>query len=283
MQYSFGELIDILKTPPYLQLLIVAMVVFTVGIIGRILCGKSPEEDKTRTAAVCYLVIFLYIVSIVLFREDSHLQIFASALPFFERLSDSIPIYRSVMTDFSGFLVELAQLFLVTICISSMQMTFEHFGVKRESLFKIERQVIAFFKWYFVECIILLAAMGINVVINKALENMLGESFAKFVVVAFFVLVGVSLLLSFFRLILGAVGFLAKPIIDIIKGFLFANFFGKIITKSFRTTIIITLVILVLNHFGHLAPIMSVAVPATVFMPVLILIIAVFYITCVFL
>ncbi|MBQ8831724.1 MAG: hypothetical protein IJ017_09005 [Oscillospiraceae bacterium] len=269
-----------ISTPPFVPLFVFALILFALSIVGRLLSGFRPKQSLTHTATVCFSIIFVYVVSIVAFGEDAHLQLFAAALPFMNNIVDGTSLALLLQTDFLTFLAEMTQVFFLGLTISLIKLI----GNKIISPFSfgLLKKFLDFFKWYIVECIIVFAAMLINVGIDKALEALMGSAFAKWLPVVIFVVLAVFLLLLLLKGIFKTAAFFASPFIGALSSFFLENTIGKTIKSAFFTTILITAALVIMSYFGWLWPLMTYLYPTLIFGTAIMLIIIIAYVTWIF-
>ena len=277
---EFKEFWEFITTPPFVHLFIFALALFTLGIVGRILSGFRPNKTLSHTAAVCFSVIFVYIVSIAAIGEDAHLQIFATALPYMNAIVDGTSLALLIETDFLTFLAEMTQIFFLGLTISVLKLI----GNKIIKPFNtgLLKNLLKFLRWYIVECLIVVFAMAINAVIDLALTRLMGSAVAKWLPVIIFVILAIVMLLMLLKLIFKTATFFAAPIFGILSSFFGDAPIGKAIKTAFLTTIIITAALVLMSAAGVLAPLMTIVYPALIFGTAIMLIILIAFITWVF-
>lgn len=269
-----------ISTPPFVPLFIFALILFTLGIVGKLISGFRPAQALTHTATVCFSIIFVYVVSIAAFGGDAHLQLFATALPYMNNIVDGTSLALLMETDFLTFLSEMTQVFFLGLTISLLKLL----GNKIISPFSFNllKKFLDFFKWYVVECIIVFAAMIINVGIDKALTHLMGSAFAKWLPVVIFVVLAVFFLLLLLKGIFKTAAFFASPFIGALSAFFFENTIGKTIKSAFFTTLLITAALVIMSALGWLWPLMSIVYPTLIFGTAIMLIILIAYVTWIF-
>lgn len=263
-----------------MPLFIFALILFTLGIVGKLISGFRPAQALTHTATVCFSIIFVYVVSIAAFGGDAHLQLFATALPYMNNIVDGTSLALLIETDFLTFLSEMTQVFFLGLTISLLKLL----GNKIISPFSFNllKKFLDFFKWYVVECIIVFAAMIINVGIDKALTHLMGSAFAKWLPVVIFVVLAVFFLLLLLKGIFKTAAFFASPFIGALSAFFFENTIGKTIKSAFFTTLLITAALVIMSALGWLWPLMSIVYPTLIFGTAIMLIILIAYVTWIF-
>lgn len=226
----------------------------------------------------------MYVVAIAAFGQDAHLNIFSACLPFYGWMSDPVSLNQQLRSNFGGFCLEAIRIFFLTIIINVVKLPFnEKIGqAKKGFLSKILTAPIWFFPWYFMECIVVFLAVFANYGIELLLEKIGGELFRQWVFIILFVFIAVMLILFLLKILFSTVAFFAKPFFTVLEKIVTKSFLGKTITKAFVTTLILVAGMLILDHMGVLSSIMNIAAPATVFGPVILLIVCLAYITWLF-
>jgi len=269
-----------ITTPPFVHLFVFALILFALGIVGRLLSGFRPNRTLSHTAAICFGVIFVYVVSIATIGADAHLQLFTAALPYMNNIVDGTSLALLLKSDFLTFLAEMTQVFFLGLTISLLKLVGDN--VLKLTANTFFAKVFQFFKWYIVECLIVFAAMIINVGIDKALTALMNSAFAKWLPVAVFVILAIIMLLLLLRGIFKAVTFFAAPVFGILSSFFGQNIIGRTIKSAFLTTLIITTALVVMSALGVLWPLMNIVYPTLIFGTAMMLIIIIAFITWVF-
>lgn len=278
------ELWTFLTTPPFVHLFIFALILFAMGIVGRILSGFRISRTLTHTSVVCFTIIFVYVVSIVAFGENAHMQIFATALPYMNDIVDGTSLTLMLETNIPAFAAEMAQVFFLSVTISILKLIGNRF-VQPFSwglVTNILKAPLNFFRWYFIECFIVLIAMGANVGLDYVFTAILGSAFAKWLPIVVFSALVILMVIIALSKIIKTVTFFALPIWGKIWTFMGDNPVGKIIKGSFFTTLIIVGVLLILSAAGILWPLMTLVYPTIIFGTAFLLIVIIAYITWIF-
>ena len=134
-----------------------------------------------------------------------------------------------------------------------------------------------FFSWYFFRCVSVVLGMSAHWGANWLFTTYLPGFIVEYAPVIMVILVVILLAVTVFKLIIGGIlGLTVNPIVGAIYTFFVSHVIGKQITRAALTTLILTLAIYALNHFG-ITTIYLASAFISAFLPALILLIVVWY------
>lgn len=238
---------------------VVATLMF-VGLVLLVIAAKKicgAFSTIPRSVCVCFSIIFIYIVCIALTNEvGAGFNMLVTAMPFGESIAagdvvDFTTLYQSSRSSLGGFFGQLVQIFYLAVIVNFIQSFFHKFDSKKSG---VKMFFMAdFWLWYFKECVIVFAAMLINLLINKglsALAERMGwagtilESAPMILFVVMAVLVVVVAVMKIFK----AAVFATIPILGVFLTFFSENRLGKSIMSAFMATGIMVCLIGILGE-----------------------------------
>jgi hypothetical protein len=243
-----------------LKLLLAVVVAFwIIGAIFRLICHTIA--DLPRAASACLAVLFLYLLSALIWNQDGQSLLLLRALPFWGQLSDARGIYKLMKGDFSAFFVELCKLFVLVFVVNLGQ----DLWIRRK-----KRNVFA---WLGMEVGILLVALLVNYGVSHLIDTYLPGGFAVWFPFTLLGVIGLLLVLALIKLIFR----LVNPILGAIFGFFSGNTAGRTLTKSVLATVLLSLAVSTLRRLGVGLTLGQFNWPLSVTAPVVILFLALWY------
>ena len=253
----------IFQSPLIPVLLCLSLGAILLGVILRFACRALT--DLPKSAAACFAILFIYVVAICSFGYEAHGNVMLNALPFIGDLSDYNGIYQMLKTDFSAFFLEVVKLFLLAFTVNVLQDLIR---------FRKTKNVIL---WYFCQCIVVVAALFINFCVDWLMRRYLPQGFADWLPAVLFALIGIILLLTLLKAIFKAAAFFANPVLGTILSFFSKNWLGRNLTKSFLTTGVLALLVILTDRLGWGFQIANASIAVETFAPVIILLLVIWY------
>lgn len=240
---TLADLESFLTSPQAAFLAGLGVFCLALGIVLRIICGASSGLCSTSTT--CLAIVFIYIISFTLYGVDAHsnvaLQAFNSAsLPLVPILADFSGVFVAFKKGFGLLFTELVQMFTLAFTVDAMD----------KLISKVTFNKRNFFSWYFRQCVVVVAAIVVNTVVDYALRELLPDFLAKWLPALLFILIGVVSVLALLGQIFKRVAFFANPILGGLVSFFSINPVGKAYVSAFLATIILLLAVLVLEMLG---------------------------------
>lgn len=238
----------------------VVALLMLVGLVLLVIAAKKicgALSTIPRSVCVCFSIIFIYAVCIALTNDaGAGYNMMITAMPFGESIAagdiaDFASLYRSSQSSLGGFFGQLVQIFYLAVIVNFIQSFFHKFDTKKagpKMFFMVD-----FWLWYFKECVIVFAALIINLLINKgisALADRMGwagtilESAPMVLFIVMAVLVVVITILKIFK----AAVFAAVPVLGVFLTFFAENRLGKSIMSAFMATGIMVCLISILGE-----------------------------------
>lgn len=243
---TFADLEAFVKSPWAIFLLCLGLFCLVLGIVLRIACGAS--SGLSRSATTCLGIVFIYVFAFALEGANAHTNVLLHAfsdttlsktLPLIPILADYASIYVAFKTGFGALFTELVQMFTLAFMVDIMDGLLKK--VIRSNFFLI---------WYFRACLVVLAAMVGNILVDLLLRQFLPGFLVDWLPALLFILIGVVAVLAFLGQILKRVAFFANPVLGALVSFFSMNPFGKTLVNAFLATIVLVLAVQILEILG---------------------------------
>ena len=234
---------------------------FLISIFGRFIFGKRSTLNNAVSST--FAILFIYAGVVVLKGLGSELSAFVTPLPFVTLSADTMHFFSFRSADF------------LEICSQVLNMIILAFLVNLADSWLPKGKNI--FVWLFFRIITVLVAYILHFVVVGLLAKFVPEGIATYAPVILVAVVVLLLLTGALKILVGALLTTVNPIIGGLYTFFFANIIGKQITKAVLTTAILSGLIYALETLGVTA-ISIAAVVLTAYIPVLIVLIVLWYI-----
>lgn len=242
-------------------MLILSVACFLLGILLRVLCGKRSSLNHSVCSAIGILMI--YVVSIALFTTDNHYEIFLNPLPFISFAGDYLSVFVLKGAGISALCTQLLRMMILAFLVNLLDLVIP----KGKN----------FFTWYFFRCISVVLGMLGSWLISWLFTTYLPGFLVTYAPVVMVILIVLLLAVTVFKLLVGVtLGVTLGPVVGAIYTFFFSNIIGKQIAKAAFTTLLLTVLVAVLNHFG-ITIIAMTSAALVAFVPVVLMLIIVWY------
>ncbi len=234
-------------------LMLVGLVLLVIA--ARKICGAFSTIP--RSVCVCFSIIFIYVVCIALTNDSSSgYTMLITAMPFGESITagdvvDFTTLYQSAQSSLKVFFEQLVQIFYLAVIVNFIQSFFHRFDGKKAGV-KIFF-MIDFWIWYVKECVIVFAALIINMLINMGLSALAervgwaGPIVESAPMVIFIVMAILLVVISVMKVFKAAV-FATIPVLGVFLTFFSENRLGKSIISAFMATGIMVCLISILGE-----------------------------------
>ncbi len=296
-----NEFWTMLTTPPFVYIFVFAMILFTLGILGRILSGFNLADRLSRgifsnflsgkssvlgkMAVYCYSILMLYVVCILLFRDGGYSEIFVNALPLVvSNASDVSSLYFHI-DGFWNFMLESSHIFFLAVMVALVSFPVEKLVqfTSKTLTAKALSVVFGFVVWYFFQCLIVFISMFINTYILQEIMEKISNTFiAKWLPVIIFILFIIVIILRVLSHFAKWIPFLGNSFFTKVFNFLGGSFIGKTICSSMYVTLALMVLSLFLHHVDQLKPLMGVIYVSTQHVPLIILFLIIMFLTWMF-
>ena len=237
-----------------------------MSVFGRFVFGKRSALNNAVSSAIG--ILFIYGVSVVLRTAGTQYNALITPLPFVSITNDQM-----ILFNFEG-------AHYTTICSEVLSMIILAFLVNLADGWLPRGKNI--FSWVFFRCLTVAIAYALHLVSVGLLSTYLPEGLITYAPVILVALLILLILTGALKIIVGALISTVNPIIGGLYTFFFANLIGKQITKAVLTTAILSGIVIGLRYVG--VTVISIASAAlAAYIPIIVILIILWYIVCKFL
>ena len=234
-----------------------------LGLIGRFVFGKKSILNVSVSSA--FGILFIYGLAVTLFCCDIQFPGVTAPLPFVRIDQDSLLLIDFFHTPFATLCSEILSMIILAFLVNLA----DTWLPKSKNLFS----------WIFFRLLTIAIGYLLHLVVVWLFTTYLPDAIVTYAPIVLLGILILILLTGVLKFIIGALLVTVNPIIGALYTFFFANIVGKQITKSVLTTAIIAGLIIALRYAGITAiAITSAALIA--YLPVIILLVAAWYLLC---
>lgn len=238
---------------------------FLLSIFGRFIFGKRSALNNAVSSA--FGILFIYAVSVVLRSAGARFSALIAPLPFVTITGDEM-----VLFSFAG-------AHYTTVCTEVLSMIILSFLVNLADGWLPRGKNI--FSWVFFRCLTVVIAYLLHLIVVGLFATYLPEGIVTYAPVILLGLLVILLLTGALKILVGALLTTINPIIGGLYTFFFATIIGKQVTKAVLTTAILSAVVIGLHYVG--VGVISIAAAAlAAYIPLMIILIVLWYIVCKF-
>lgn len=231
------------------------------GFIGRFAFGKKSVLNQSVSSAIG--ILFIYAVTIVIHSYGLNLKLLVSPLPFIYIADDTLQIFQFAQADY----VKICNELLNTIILAFLVNLVNGWLPQGKKLFG----------WLLLRVVSVVLGMLLFSTVNYLLTSFLPEGLLTWAPVILLALLVLMLFVGALKGIVGAALVTVNPLIGFLYTFFFASFVGKMLSKAMLTTLILSVLVYALNHFGVAVVFIGTAVLLG-YLPLLILLLVLWYI-----
>lgn len=243
--------------------LILLLGTFLLSIFGRFIFGKRSALNNAVSSAIG--ILFIYAVTVVLRSAGAQFSSLIAPLPF-------VSISGEQLTLFS-----FAGAHYTTICSEILSMIILAFLVNLADGWLPRGKNL--FSWVFFRCLTVVIAYLLHLIVVGLFAAYLPEGIVTYAPVILLGLLVILLLTGALKILVGALLTTVNPVIGGLYTFFFATIVGKQITKAVLTTAILSAIVIALQYAG--IAVISIASAALVaYIPLMIVLIVLWYIVC---
>lgn len=241
--------------------LLLALVSFLLGLLGRFIFGKRSNLNHAVSSAIG--ILFLYAATAVIFSLGGELRQLLVPLPFVSISGSQLTIFSFQAAEFS------------VICHHILGMVILAFLVNLIDAWLPEGKNL--FTWFFFRCLTVLVAMLLHLLVNWLFTTYLPGVIVAYAPAILLCLLVIMLAVGALRLVIGAALAMANPIIGALYTFFFASVIGKQLSKAMLTTLLLSGLVYALNAAGYVA--ISIASAALLaYIPFLLILLVIWYV-----
>lgn len=236
---------------------------FLLSVFGRFIFGKRSALNNAVSSA--FGILFIYAVTVVLRSAGAQFSTLVAPLPFV-----SITGEQMVLFSFEGAHYTL-------ICSEILSMIILSFLVNLADGWLPRGKNI--FSWVFFRCLTVVIAYLLHLIVVGLFAVWLPHGIVTYAPTVLVVLLVLLILTGALKLLVGALISTVNPIIGGLYTFFFATIIGKQITKAVLTTTILSAIVIALRYAG--IGVISIAAAAlTAYIPLIIILVVLWYIVC---
>ena len=245
--------------------LILLLGTFLLSVFGRFIFGKRSALNNAVSSAIG--ILFIYAASVVLSSVGAQFSQFVAPLPFVTISGDKMALFSFANAHYT------------VVCTQLLSMIILSFLVNLADGWLPRGKNI--FSWVFFRCLTVVVGYILHLVVVWLFSAYLPEGIVIYAPTILLALLILLLLTGALKILVGAVLATVNPIIGGLYTFFFATIIGKQITKAVLTTAILSGIVIGLHYLG--IGVISIASAALVaYVPILILLIVLWYIVCKF-
>ncbi len=239
MQDTLNNLLALIPTDLDLAamgkfILILAISTLLLALLVKALFGKGSSFNRSVSAAIG--ILFIYAASIVIYTFDTaDLSRFLSPLPFVAFSGDRLYLF-----SFAGSQLEVvcSQLLSMVILVFSYNLI-DDFMPRGKGLY-----------WLINRILTVVMALGLHYLVNRLMNSLLPGPLITYAPTALLVILVAMLLIGVLKVLLGFVLAVVNPIIAAVYAFFFSSRLGRQLTRAVMTTALLSVLGVLLNHFG---------------------------------
>lgn len=241
--------------------LLLATILFS--LIGRFIFGKKSNLNNAVSSAIG--ILFLYALTVVLHSAGAEFQAFVAPLPFVTITGDALYLFSFTDAHYTVLCAEV----LSMIILSFLMNLVDGWMPKKNNVFV----------WFFFRCLTVVTALLLHLLVTWLFTTYLPEGIVTYAPPILLVLLALMLLTGSLKILVGVLISTVDPLIAALYTFFFANIIGTQITKAVLTTMILTGLVYLLQYIGVTA--LSIAAAALMaYVPFLLILVVVWYVTC---
>ena len=243
--------------------LILLLGTFLMSVFGRFVFGKRSALNNAVSSA--FGILFIYAVTVVLRSAGAQFSALIAPLPFVSISGDQM-----ILFNFEG-------AHYTVICSEVLSMIILSFLVNLADGWLPRGKNI--FSWVFFRCLTVVVAYLLHLVVVGLFAAWLPQGIVTYAPAVLLALLVLLILTGALKILVGALISTVNPIIGGLYTFFFATLIGKQITKAVLTTAILSAIVIALRYVG--VGVISIAAAAlTAYIPLMIILVILWYIVC---
>ena len=238
-----------------------------IGAFGRFVFGKKSVLSTAVSSAIG--ILFIYVVSVVLNISGTQFSTLLAPLPFVT-IDNNTLSFSVFQGDYTVIATELLSMVILSFLVNLA----DQWMPKGKGKKGVGKNV---FSWLFFRCLAVVIGYIMHLVVVYLFVAYLPEGIVTYAPVILLGLLVILLLTGALKILVGTIlSATVNPLIGALYTFFFANIVGKQVTKAVLTTVILTGLVWLLNHWGVYA--ISITAAALVaYLPFLLILIVLWY------
>lgn len=245
--------------------LVLLLGTFLLSVFGRFIFGKRSALNNAVSSAIG--ILFIYAATVVLTSAGAQFSSFVAPLPFVSISGDKMTLFSFMGAHYT------------TVCSQILSMIILSFLVNLADGWLPRGKNL--FSWVFFRCLTVVIGYMMHLVVVWLFSAYLPEGIVTYAPTILLALLILLLLTGALKILVGAVLSTVNPIIGGLYTFFFATIIGKQVTKAVLTTAILSGIVIGLGYLG--IGVISIASAALIaYVPILVLLIVLWYVVCKF-
>lgn len=241
--------------------LILLLGTFLLSAFGRFVFGKRSALNNAVSSAIG--ILFIYALTVVLGSIGAQFSNLIAPLPFVTISGEQMNLFTFENAHYTAVCSELLSMIILAFLVNLA----DGWLPRGKNIFS----------WVFFRTLTVIVGYIMHLVVVGLFAKYLPEGIVTYAPVILLALLVLMLLTGALKILVGAILTTVNPIIGGLYTFFFATIVGKQITKAVLTTVILTGLVLGLQHIG-LGVISIASAALTAYIPVMILLIVLWYI-----
>lgn len=231
-----------------------------LSVIGRFAFGKRSVLNNALSSAVG--ILFIYAVTVAVYRFYPSLMGFLSPLPFISITGDQMHIFPLTTAHYLTISGEILRMLILAFLVNLI----DQWLPKGKNVFT----------WFFFRASTVVSAILVHLIVTGIIQKLLPQGLLLYAPVILLGILVLMLLTGALKILVGAVLTTVNPLIAALYTFFFANIVGKQITKAVLTTGVLSIIVVILNKAGiESVSIAAEALPA--YLPFIVLLLPVWF------
>ena len=238
----------------FISILVAIVSILILGGIFRLCFGKGSVINGAFSSAIA--ILCLYVINVVVYSFGSNLQILFAPLPFVEIGDGCLNIYPIFEADFTHICQQITSMLILSYLMNLL----EHWLPKGNKIWS----------WYSFRALSLLLAICLNYCVNMFLNSVLPTGVWDRAPMILLGVLAAAFCLGVLKLLIGGALAFINPFLGLFYTFFFSKVAGKQLLRAIITTLLLTLLVCAMNHYGFTSIVIA-SVSILTYLPVIIL------------
>ena len=249
----------------WIAALVLLLGTFLMSFFGRFVFGKRSALNNAISSAIG--ILFIYAITVILKNTGVQFSSLIAPLPFITISGEDLILFSFTNAHYTVLCSEILNMIILAFLVNLA----DGWLPRGKNLFS----------WIFFRCVTVVVGYLMHLVVVWLFSTYLPEGIVTYAPAILLGILILLLLTGTLKIVVGALLSTVNPIIGGLYTFFFATVIGKQITKAVLTTVILSAIVIGLQYAG--IGIISIASAALVaYVPLLILLIVLWYIVCKF-
>lgn len=226
--------IDIISMVKFIA--VFALAVLALGLVVRLIRGKRSSLNHAVSSAMG--IFFMYAVTVMIYTfQPGELASFLSPLPYVQFSGEYMMLFSFQDAAFSEICSQVLSMIILAFLVNLL----DSFIPKGEKVVR----------WYLLRFLGVVLSMVVHYAATWAFNAFLPGVLVAYAPTILLVLLIGALLVGLLNIVLSVVLTVVNPIIGALYAFFFSSKVGKQLSKAVLTTLLLTAVVVLLEHFGY--------------------------------